>query len=71
MNRCIEELRVISNDALLIQSALDGVRKWRYTPRIPNRQPIEVDTTSGLRITDKFTNALLNNARRNRRLDAR
>jgi protein TonB len=40
----IESLQVISGDPLLIQSALDAVREWRYRPTILNGQAIEVDT---------------------------
>jgi periplasmic protein TonB len=41
----IENLRVISGPPLLIQSALDAVRQWRYRPYILNGEPVEVDTT--------------------------
>jgi TonB family protein len=41
----VEELEVISGHPLLIQSALDAVRKWRYAPTVLNGQPVEVDTT--------------------------
>jgi TonB family protein len=41
----VEELEVISGHPLLIQSALDAVRKWRYAPTTLNGQPVEVDTT--------------------------
>lgn len=41
----VEELEVVSGHPLLIQSALDAVRKWRYAPTVLNGQPVEVDTT--------------------------
>lgn len=41
----VEELEVISGHALLIKSALDAVRKWRYAPTMLNGRPVEVDTT--------------------------
>lgn len=40
----IQMLEAISGDPLLIQSALDAVREWRYRPTILNGQPVEVDT---------------------------
>lgn len=41
----IENLRVISGHPLLIQSALDAVRQWRYQPTLLNGEPVEVVTT--------------------------
>jgi len=41
----IEQLEVMSGHPLLIQSALDAVRKWRYAPTTLNGQPVQVDTT--------------------------
>jgi hypothetical protein len=38
-------MEVISGHPLLIQSALDAARKWRYAPTTLNGQPVEVDTT--------------------------
>ena len=40
----IQSLEVISGDPLLIRSALEAVREWRYRPTILNGQPVEVDT---------------------------
>jgi len=40
----IESLEVISGHPLLVQSALQAVREWRYRPTILNGQPVEVDT---------------------------
>jgi periplasmic protein TonB len=48
----IQNLRVISSASpLLIQSALDAVKQWRYRPYLLNGEPVEVDTT----ITVNFT----------------
>jgi protein TonB len=48
----IQNLRVISAASpLLIQSALDAVKQWRYRPYLLNGEPVEVDTT----ITVNFT----------------
>lgn len=41
----IENLRVISGPPLLIQSALEAVKQWRYRPYILNGEPVEVETT--------------------------
>jgi len=40
----IQSLEVISGDPLLIPSALDAVRQWRYRPTYLNNIPVEVDT---------------------------
>jgi TonB family protein len=40
----IEELEAISGHPLLIQSAIDAVRKWRYAPTSVNGQPADVET---------------------------
>jgi protein TonB len=40
----IRELRVISGHPLLVQSALDAVRQWRYQPTLLNNMPVEVLT---------------------------
>ena len=41
----VEELEVISGHPLLVQSAMDAVRKWRYKPMVVNGTHVEVDTT--------------------------
>lgn len=38
----IQQLRVISGHPLLVQPALDAVRRWRYKPTYLNDQPVEV-----------------------------
>jgi protein TonB len=47
----VAQLEVISGHPLLVQSALDAVRQWRYKPTTLNGDPVEVDTT----ITVTFT----------------
>jgi periplasmic protein TonB len=41
----IEELEYVSGPALLIKSAMDAVKEWRYKPTLLNGEPVEVDTT--------------------------
>lgn len=41
----VQQLEVMSGHPLLIQSALDAVRQWRYRPTLLNGDPVEVDTT--------------------------
>ena len=40
----IQSLQVVSGHPLLLQSAIEAVRQWRYRPTILNGQPVEVDT---------------------------
>jgi protein TonB len=40
----IENLRVISGHPLLVQSAKDAVRRWRYKPYLLNGEPVQVET---------------------------
>jgi len=47
----IENLRVISGHPMLVQSALDAVKQWRYKPYMLNGEPVPVETT----ITVNFT----------------
>ena len=37
-------LPAVSGHPLLVQSALDAVRQWRYQPTLLNGDPVEVDT---------------------------
>ena len=39
------QLEVVGGHPLLVQSALDAVRQWRYQPTLLNGEPVEVDTT--------------------------
>lgn len=43
-NGKVESLEVISGHPLLVQSALDAVRQWRYRPYYLNGQAVEVET---------------------------
>ena len=40
----IQQLEVVNGHPLLVQSALDAVRRWRYKPTLLNGDPVEVDT---------------------------
>jgi periplasmic protein TonB len=40
----VEQLQVVSGHPLLVQSALDAVKQWRYQPTLLNGDPVEVDT---------------------------
>src|SRR5216684_3357529 len=39
------QLEVLSGHPLLVQSALDAVRQWKYSPVLLEGDPVEVDTT--------------------------
>lgn len=39
------QLEVLGGHPLLVQSALDAVRQWRYQPTLLNGEPVEVVTT--------------------------
>jgi TonB family protein len=41
----VQQLEVISGHPLLVQSAMDAVRQWKYQPTLLNGEPVEVDTT--------------------------
>jgi protein TonB len=41
----VAQLEVVSGHPLLVQSALDAVKQWRYKPTQLNGDPVEVDTT--------------------------
>ncbi len=43
-NGAVEQLQVVSGHPLLVQSALDAVKQWRYQPTLLNGDPVEVDT---------------------------
>jgi protein TonB len=40
----IENLVVVSGHPMLLKSAIDAVRHWRYRPYLLNNEPIEVET---------------------------
>jgi protein TonB len=41
----VAKLEVVSGHPLLVQSALEAVKQWRYKPTQLNGDPVEVDTT--------------------------
>jgi protein TonB len=41
----VEDLQYVSGPPLLMKSAMDAVRQWRYQPTQLNGDPVEVDTT--------------------------
>ncbi|MGB7280764.1 MAG: energy transducer TonB [Candidatus Acidiferrum sp.] len=41
----VKQLEVMSGQPLLVQAALDAVRRWEYEPTTLNGDPVEVDTT--------------------------
>lgn len=43
-NGAVEQLQVVSGHPLLVQSALDAVKQWRYQPTLLNGEPVEVET---------------------------
>jgi protein TonB len=47
----IQNLRAVSGHPMLIQSAIDAVRQWKYKPYFLNGDPVEVDT----QVTVNFT----------------
>ncbi len=47
----IDQLKVVSGHPLLVQSALDAVRQWRYQPTVLNGEPVEVATTIDVNFT--------------------
>ena len=47
----IENLHVISGHPMLVPSALEAVKQWKYKPYILNGEPVEVET----QITVNFT----------------
>jgi protein TonB len=40
----IENLVVVAGHPMLVKSAIDAVRDWRYRPYLLNNEPIEVET---------------------------
>jgi protein TonB len=47
----IQNLRAVSGHPMLIPSALDAVKQWKYKPYFLNGEPVEVDT----QVTVNFT----------------
>jgi TonB family protein len=40
----VQQIQVVSGHPLLVQSALDAMKQWRYQPTLLNGQAVEVDT---------------------------
>jgi protein TonB len=47
----IEQLTVVSGHPLLIPSALEAVKQWRYKPTLLNGEPVEVITQIDVNFT--------------------
>lgn len=47
----IQDLKVLSGHPLLVKSALDAVKQWRYQPTLLNGQPVEVVTEIDVNFT--------------------
>jgi periplasmic protein TonB len=41
----VQNLEYVSGPGLLMKSALDAIKQWRYKPTMLNGEPVEVDTT--------------------------
>jgi protein TonB len=41
----IASLIAIQGDPILVEAAMDAVKKWRYRPYVLNGDPVEVETT--------------------------
>jgi protein TonB len=41
----LTNLRIVQGDPILVQAAVDAVKKWRYRPYILNGEPVDVETT--------------------------
>ena len=47
----IQDLKVLSGHPLLVKSALDAVKQWRYQPTLLNGEPVEVVTEIDVNFT--------------------
>ncbi|MGH7969986.1 MAG: energy transducer TonB, partial [Limisphaerales bacterium] len=47
----IQDLKVLSGHPLLVRSALDAVKQWRYQPTLLNGEPVEVVTEIDVNFT--------------------
>jgi protein TonB len=45
INGQITNLQLVSGHPMLVPSAIDAVKQWRYKPYLLNGQPVEVETT--------------------------
>jgi len=41
----IQDLQLISGHPMLVPTAIEAVKQWRYRPYLLNGQPVEVETT--------------------------
>jgi periplasmic protein TonB len=41
----VQQLEYVQGPPLLMKSAMDAVREWRYKPTLLNGEPVEIDTT--------------------------
>ncbi len=67
----IEQLEYVSGPPMLVKSAMDAVRQWRYKPYLLNGDPVEVETT--INVAEQRGNQrkqLTGNIRRERNQDA-
>ena len=44
-NGDVSDLQVVSGDPVLVQAALEAVKKWKYRPYHMGGQPVDVETT--------------------------
>ncbi len=49
----VRSVQVTSGHPLLVQSAVDAVKRWRYQPTLVNGQPVEVETAVTVNFTIK------------------
>ena len=47
----IEQLEYVSGPPMLVESAMDAVKQWRYKPYLLNGDPVEVETTINVDFT--------------------
>jgi periplasmic protein TonB len=47
----IQNLQLVSGHPMLVQSALDAVKQWKYKPYLLNGEPVEVDTEVAVNFT--------------------
>jgi len=41
----LTNLKAVQGDPVLVEAAMDAVKKWKYRPYILNGEPVDVDTT--------------------------
>jgi protein TonB len=47
----VQDLRVITGHPMLVSSAMEAVKQWRYRPYLLNNEPVEVDTQINVNFT--------------------